>query len=127
MRLDYLGFGTHGDKIISMAKYDKGKYEKYKYASYIITNGSKKIDSERMPVPKDLKSVTDKFNETRFYDGWNSSFHDAQWNGLSAIVGFGPTEDIAIRRMQALVRLIVPGDDPSIRRFKLRNLVREGD
>lgn len=99
---------------------------RYKYAAYLITNGSQKIKPEYGWVDSS-KVGREVFDQTRHYDGWDSSYHDAHWNGLSAIVGFGPTEEKAIERMNSMVSKIVPQDDPAVRRFKLRRLVREGD
>ncbi len=122
-RLSSLGFDSYSDYVFRLAK---SKDPKYKFAAYVIMNGSNKIDERRGWEDPD-KVGREKFDQSRFYSGWSNSYHDADWNGLCAVVGFGPTEDIAIKRMSERLTKIVPGDDPSIRRFKLRNMVREGD
>ncbi len=113
-RLNALGFGYRNWKDMLEAT----KKPEYKLAAYLITNGSKIVNRKNI----DWKSKT-----TDFFDGWDSSYHDAGWNGLSAIVGYGSTPKQAENRRNELVSQLIPADDPSIKRFKLRRLVREGD
>ncbi len=98
---------------------DKGKNKNYKFAAYLITNGSELIRRD---------GTEENLGETmEFFDGWNSSFHDASWNGLAALVGYGETPEEAASRRDAAIGMLIPAEDPSIRRFKMRRLVRPGD
>lgn len=90
----------------------------YQWSAYIITNGSEVINRNNI----------DRTNKTvDFFNGWDSSYHDAQWNGLSAIVGYGATRAQAEVHRDEMIAKLIPAGDPSIKKFKLRRLVREGD
>jgi len=113
-RLRSLGFGFENYEEMERLS----KTPNYKFSSYIITNGNSVIDRKKM----DWKSkIYDLFS------GWDSSYHDARWNGLNAIVGYGSTPEIAEKNRNELLSRLIPGDDPSVKRFKLRRMVREGD
>ena len=64
-----------------------------------------------------------------YHDGWNGSFHDAQYEA-SKVVVVGRSPSRARRRLRYLVRegLVVGNNvDVSVERFQKRNLVRFGD
>ncbi len=113
-RLGFLNFGIENESIML----DHAKQPEYKYAAYVITNGTAVINRKNI----DWKSRT-----TDFFDGWDSSYHDAQWNGMSALVGYGSMHEEAEKRRNEMIANLIPAGDPSIKRFKLRRLVREGD
>lgn len=113
-RVRALGFLSESTDLIKQ----KGKNKNYKYTAYLITNGSQKIDRE---------FNSEGSRKTDFWDGWSSSFHDAMWNGMNMISGYGDSPETAIANRDFLIQSLIPGDDSSIRRFKLRRLVREGD
>ncbi len=113
-RLDFLDFGFHNKEAMKA----HAKEAEYKFAAYVITNGTKVIN---------YKNIDWKSRTTDFFDGWDSSYHDANWNGLTAIVGYGATPEQAEQRRNEMISRLIPAGDPSIKRFKLRRLVREGD
>lgn len=90
----------------------------YEFSAYLITNGSEVIQNRGLA--RGLKT-------SDFFNGWDSSFHNANWNGLSAIVGYGSTPKEAEAHRDEMVSKLIPAGDPAIKRFKLRRLVRDGD
>jgi hypothetical protein len=69
---------------------------------------------------------SDFYSDTRCVcDGWNGSFHDAQYSG-GGFLALGRTPAQAVARLKDLVNKN-PEVDSSVVRFNLRNLVRNGD
>ncbi len=113
-RFDALGFGysAAGDLRTAALKKD------YKYTSFLLINGSAAVN---------YKNVNWSSKITDFFDGWDSSYHDANWNGMGLLVGYGPTPEVAEERRDSMIAHVIKGEDAVKRRFQLRQLVRSGD
>ena len=90
------------------------------FASIIVTNASSKLD-DFYDLPEDVRKFV------IFNGGWDSSYHDAGWSGASFVLAFGATPTMAEQRRNAVFSILVKDDDPNLKRFKMRQLVRPGD
>ncbi len=108
---------------LSALGFEVGEFSE-RFVAYLITNASTKLDTSD---PFIRMNADHKHGKVHFYAGWNGSFHDAVWNGLTALAAEGKTPEEADEKLNKFATFLMPGEDPIVRRFRMRYLVRSGD
>lgn len=87
------------------------------YVAYAVTNVNATYDNAH------------KINLGNFAynDGWDGSYHDAEWLGHGLLCAWGKTEQEAESVLSKAIGHLVPAEDPVKQRFEMRRLVRPGD